>query len=125
MRNVTISLDEDTLRWARIRAAEQDTSVSRLVAELLEQERAKNDEYADAMNRYFAATPILELGDDDAEYWAAKEAFFAIPPWQVRDDPSKPYPAREEIYDRPVLRRHERPGVQQGSERADKDAAVK
>jgi hypothetical protein len=35
LKNVTITLDEDVARWARIWAAERDTSVSRLVGELL------------------------------------------------------------------------------------------
>jgi len=35
MKNVTITLDEEVVRWTRIRAAEEDTSVSRLVDELL------------------------------------------------------------------------------------------
>lgn len=32
---MTITLDDDTARWARIRAAEANTSVSRLVGDLL------------------------------------------------------------------------------------------
>jgi hypothetical protein len=35
MKNVTITLDEKVARWARIKAAEKDTSVSRLVGEML------------------------------------------------------------------------------------------
>ena len=35
MKNVTITLDEEVARWARIIAAEQNTSVSRLVGEML------------------------------------------------------------------------------------------
>ncbi|OGP98361.1 MAG: hypothetical protein A2Z51_00055 [Deltaproteobacteria bacterium RBG_19FT_COMBO_52_11] len=31
MKNFTITLDEEVARWARIRAEEKDTSVSRLV----------------------------------------------------------------------------------------------
>ena len=33
MKNVTITLDEEVARWARVMAAEQNTSVSRLVGE--------------------------------------------------------------------------------------------
>jgi hypothetical protein len=36
VKNVTISLDEKTAAWARKQAAEQNTSLSRLVGELLE-----------------------------------------------------------------------------------------
>lgn len=35
MRNITVSVDDDTYRRARIRAAELDTSVSAVVRELL------------------------------------------------------------------------------------------
>lgn len=37
MRNITVSVDDDTYRRARIRAAEQDTSVSAVVKRLLAQ----------------------------------------------------------------------------------------
>jgi hypothetical protein len=35
MKNVTVTLDEETARWARIEAAHRDMSVSRLIRELL------------------------------------------------------------------------------------------
>jgi plasmid stability protein len=35
MKNITVSVDEDTYRLARIRAAERDTSVSALVRQFL------------------------------------------------------------------------------------------
>ena len=37
MKNVTITLDEETARWARVEAAHRDMSVSRLIAELLQE----------------------------------------------------------------------------------------
>ncbi|MCY4635943.1 MAG: hypothetical protein OXG04_15795 [Acidobacteria bacterium] len=43
MKNVTITLPEDLARWVRIRAAEQDRSVSRWVAELLAGIRRQED----------------------------------------------------------------------------------
>ena len=45
MRNITVSVDDDTYRLSRIRAAERDTSVSALVRGFLERlvrERADN-----------------------------------------------------------------------------------
>jgi len=36
MKNITVSIDDETYRQARIRAAEQNTSVSALVREFLE-----------------------------------------------------------------------------------------
>ena len=35
LRNVTVTLEEDVARWARIEAARRDTSVSRLLGEML------------------------------------------------------------------------------------------
>ena len=41
MKSITITVDEEVARWARVWAAQQNTSVSRLVGELLRQrERA-------------------------------------------------------------------------------------
>ena len=37
MRNITVSVDEETYRLARVRAAQSDTSVSALVREFLEE----------------------------------------------------------------------------------------
>jgi hypothetical protein len=37
LRNVTVTLEEDVARWARIEAARRDTSVSRLLGELLKE----------------------------------------------------------------------------------------
>lgn len=39
MKNVTITLSEDTARWLRIKAAQDDVSVSRWIGELLERMR--------------------------------------------------------------------------------------
>jgi plasmid stability protein len=54
LRNVTITLDEDVARWARIRAAEQETSVSRLVGELLREKMVEDQSYEAAMREYLA-----------------------------------------------------------------------
>jgi hypothetical protein len=37
LRNVTVTLEEEVARWARIEAARRDTSVSRLLGELLKE----------------------------------------------------------------------------------------
>jgi hypothetical protein len=57
MKNVTITLDETVARWARIRAAERNTSVSRLVGEMLRERMVADDRYAIAMERYLAQRP--------------------------------------------------------------------
>jgi hypothetical protein len=42
LRNVTVTLEEDVAHWARIEAARQDTSVSRLLATLLKERMMVN-----------------------------------------------------------------------------------
>ncbi len=48
MKNVTITVEDEALEWARIEAAKRNTSVSRLVGELLSEMRRQNDAYARA-----------------------------------------------------------------------------
>ena len=43
LRNVTVTLEEDVARWARTEAARRDTSVSRLLGELLKERMGKLD----------------------------------------------------------------------------------
>jgi len=57
MKNVTITLDEEVARWVRIRAAEQNTSVSRLMGELLRQKMLHEEDYLSAMGQYLAQRP--------------------------------------------------------------------
>ncbi len=45
MKNVTVTLPEDVARWLRIRAAEDDRSVSKWLADLIEAMRRREDEY--------------------------------------------------------------------------------
>jgi len=56
-RNVTITLDEATARWARVEAAKQDTSLSDFLASLLRERMTQEQEYARAMQAYLAVTP--------------------------------------------------------------------
>jgi hypothetical protein len=51
LRNVTVTLEEDVARWARIEAAKQDTSVSRLLGELLKERMGKPRGNPDAAER--------------------------------------------------------------------------
>jgi hypothetical protein len=50
-RNLTVQLDEETIRQAKILAAERGTSVSGLVARELEQLVARSARYEEAMRR--------------------------------------------------------------------------
>lgn len=49
MKNTTITLPEDVARWLRIKAAENERSVSKWLAELLESIQRQEDEYEIAM----------------------------------------------------------------------------
>jgi hypothetical protein len=52
LRNVTVTLEEDVARWARIEAARRDTSVSRLLGALLkERASAEGASAAEAVER--------------------------------------------------------------------------
>ncbi len=80
MKNVTITLEEEVARWARILAAREDTSVSRLLGEMLRERMIEDRGYRAAMKSYLsrAARPLKKSGR---------------------------YPSREEIHDRAALRR--------------------
>jgi hypothetical protein len=45
VKNVTISLDEELAHWARRKAADEDISVSKLIARMLDRERRASDSY--------------------------------------------------------------------------------
>jgi hypothetical protein len=59
LRNVTVTLEEDVARWARIEAARQDTSVSRLLGALLKEHMATQNGYEKAMRRALVRKPFL------------------------------------------------------------------
>lgn len=76
MRNVTIVLDDETARWARIEAARQDTSVSKLVGAMLQERMRRQDAYE-----------------------RAKRSFLGRGPYRM-GTPGQPLPGRDEIYER-------------------------
>ena len=54
LRNVTVTLEQDVAQWARIEAARRDTSVSRLLGELMKERMGKlagSSPVADAAER--------------------------------------------------------------------------
>jgi hypothetical protein len=59
LRNVTVTLEEDVAQWARIEAARQDTSVSRLLGALLKERMSAQDEYEQSMRRALERKPFL------------------------------------------------------------------
>jgi hypothetical protein len=58
LKNVTITLEEEALRWARRKAAEENTSVSKLVGRMLEDKMRQTDEYWAAYERWKRIKPI-------------------------------------------------------------------
>jgi hypothetical protein len=76
MKNVTITLDEEVARWARILAAQKNTSVSRLVGSLLKDKMQEEAAYALAMEQYLLIQPT------------------------VLKKPGDRYPRREELHER-------------------------
>ncbi|MCF8052007.1 MAG: hypothetical protein K9L59_12270 [Desulfobacterales bacterium] len=76
MKNVTITLDEKVANWARIRAAERETSVSRLVGEMLEEKMHEEEAYHAAMQQFLSKQPAM-----------IKE-------------PGTKYPSRDKLHDR-------------------------
>lgn len=79
-KNVTITLEEEVARWARVRAAERNTSVSRLVGELLREFMLEEESYDSAMRQYLSREPA-----------------------PLRQ-PGSGYPKRDELHDRQDLR---------------------
>lgn len=75
MKNVTITMEDSVADWARIEAAKRNTSVSRLVGEMLAEKMQRTDAYQRAMHD-----------------------------WQTKDRPwasnGQPYPSRDELYER-------------------------
>jgi hypothetical protein len=59
LRNVTVTLEENVAQWARIEAARRDTSVSRLLGELLKERMSARDGYERAMSRALGRKPFL------------------------------------------------------------------
>lgn len=57
MKNVTITLEEDVARWARVWAAEHDTSVSRMLGDELKKKMQSDQQYQRAMRRFLARKP--------------------------------------------------------------------
>ena len=61
LKNVTITVEEEALRWARKQAAEENTSVSKLVGRMLEDKMRQTDEYWAAYEKWKRIKPIPGL----------------------------------------------------------------
>ena len=58
-RNVTVVLEDEVALWARVEAARRDTSVSRLLGELLKQQMSREKRYEQAMLSALQREPFL------------------------------------------------------------------
>jgi Family of unknown function (DUF6364) len=81
LRNLTLTLDEETFAKARVRAAQRNLSLSRFIGELLRRELRHDDDYESAYRTWRAARPFALKGG------------------------AEPYPKRGELHDRSLLRR--------------------
>jgi len=59
-KNITIRIPDETALWARRKAAEENTSVSRLVSEMLDRQMRLTDEYCRAFERWRSDPPLAE-----------------------------------------------------------------
>ena len=71
LRNITITLEENLARWARIEAARSDTSVSRFLAEILRERMMQKNDYEVAKRRALARKPFLKT---DGRYLSREQA---------------------------------------------------
>jgi hypothetical protein len=71
LRNITVTLEESVARWARLEAARQETSVSRLLGRILQERMTQQGEYGRAMRRALARKPFLNT---DGTYPSREEA---------------------------------------------------
>ena len=58
LKNMTITVSEEAARWARRKAAEENTSVSKLVGRMLEDQMRRNDDYWRAYEQWKKLKPI-------------------------------------------------------------------
>ena len=67
MKNVTIVLDEQVARWAKVRAAQHDTSVSRMLGEVLREMMEEENTYEADQKRFLRKEPVV-LKSKEASY---------------------------------------------------------
>ena len=70
MKNVTITVDEAVLEWARVEAARRGSSVSRMVGEMLAEKMRQEDAYAQAMRN---ALRFESWGESEGPYLRLSE----------------------------------------------------
>jgi hypothetical protein len=58
MKNVTVSLEDDVADWSRVWAAEHNTSVSRILGDLLKRLKKEKTGYAKAMQQFLSVESV-------------------------------------------------------------------
>jgi hypothetical protein len=61
-KNVTIKISDEAALWARRKAAEENTSISRLVGQMLERQMHLSDEYWRAFEHWKSNRPLGVVG---------------------------------------------------------------
>ena len=72
MKNVTITVEDAALEWARIEAAKRNTSVSRLVGQMIAEKMRRDDTYEIAMRE---ALKFESWGPSDGPYLTRDEIY--------------------------------------------------
>lgn len=72
MKNVTITLEEDVLEWARVEAARRNSSVSRMLGEILAERMRQEDAYEVAMR---SALKFSGWGSSEGAYLSRDEMY--------------------------------------------------
>ena len=64
MKNITITLENDVAHWSKIWVAEHNTSVSRILGDLLKQMKKNKTGYSKAMQQFLnvEAQPLKQSG---------------------------------------------------------------
>jgi len=70
MKNVTVTMEDDVADWARMEAARRNTSVSRLIGELLADKMRHDDAYERAMREELE---FKSIGTSDGRYLSREE----------------------------------------------------
>jgi hypothetical protein len=70
LKNVTVTLEDNVARWARVEAARNELSLSRFLAEILKERMLQAGEYAAAKRRALARKPYLNT---DGRYLTREE----------------------------------------------------
>jgi hypothetical protein len=105
MKNVTISMDDETLRWVRLRAAEAGMSVSRWIADQIgarQAEAARKAAASRLIEQLVAEFPGLPLSENG----------------KISID-------RDEIHDDGRFRRFDDPALSAGHARTDEEDALR